>query len=147
MDTLLLLPAVNCGSCLSPLPFPAPFHHRVVQQTIEKRLFWSLQRHQTYAWYKSFSFHEASKPFHAKQQTAHEHTKTYDMYSNIVRCTDLSQENKMHTSQHHCIHYWAIQRSWFARVNALWNPSRKKSREVAAHFRADFWVGVASLCV
>ena len=34
--------------------------------------------------------------------------------------------------------YWAIQRSWFARVNALCNLSRKKSREVAAHFRADF---------
>ena len=34
--------------------------------------------------------------------------------------------------------YWAIQRSWFARVNALCNLSAKKSREVAAHFRADF---------
>ena len=34
--------------------------------------------------------------------------------------------------------YWAIQRSWCARVNALCNLSRKKSREVAAHFRADF---------
>ena len=34
--------------------------------------------------------------------------------------------------------YWAIQRSWFARVNALCNLSRKKSREVAAHFLADF---------
>ena len=33
---------------------------------------------------------------------------------------------------------WAIQRSWFVRVNALCNLSRKKSREVAAHFRADF---------
>ena len=33
--------------------------------------------------------------------------------------------------------YWAIQQSWFARVNALCNLSRKKSREVAAHFRAD----------
>ena len=43
--------------------------------------------------------------------------------------------------------YWAIQRSWFARVNALCNLWRKKSREVAAHFRADFWVGVASRCV
>ena len=46
---------------------------------------------------------------------------------------------------------WAIQRSWFARVNALCNlsrkKSRKKSREVAAHFRADFWAGVASRCV
>jgi len=27
MDMLLLLPAVNYGSCLSPLPFPAPFQH------------------------------------------------------------------------------------------------------------------------
>ena len=34
--------------------------------------------------------------------------------------------------------YWAIQRSWFARVNELCNLSRKKSQEVAAHFRADF---------
>ena len=34
--------------------------------------------------------------------------------------------------------YWEIQRSWFARVNALCNLSRKKSREVAAHFWADF---------
>ena len=34
--------------------------------------------------------------------------------------------------------YWAIQRSWFAKVNALCNLSRKMSREVAAHFRADF---------
>ena len=34
--------------------------------------------------------------------------------------------------------YWAIQRTWFARVNALCNLSAKKSREVAAHFRADF---------
>ena len=33
---------------------------------------------------------------------------------------------------------YAIRRSWFARVNALCNLSRKKSREVAAHFRADF---------
>ena len=34
--------------------------------------------------------------------------------------------------------YWAIQLSWFARVNALCNLSRKKSREVISHFRADF---------
>ena len=31
--------------------------------------------------------------------------------------------------------------------NALCNLSHKMSREVAAHFRADFWVGVASRCV
>ena len=42
---------------------------------------------------------------------------------------------------------WVIQQSWFARVNALCNLSRKKSREVAAHFWADFWVGVASCCI
>ena len=38
----------------------------------------------------------------------------------------------------HTVSYWAIQRSWFARVNAPCNLSRKTSREVAAHFRADF---------
>ena len=43
--------------------------------------------------------------------------------------------------------YWAIQQSWFARVNVLCTLSRKKSREVTAHFRADFWVGAASRCV
>ena len=42
---------------------------------------------------------------------------------------------------------WTIRRSWFARVNALCNLSRKKSREVAAHFQANFWVGIASRCV
>ena len=36
------------------------------------------------------------------------------------------------------LYYWAIQRSWFARVNVLCNLSRKQSREVAEHFRADF---------
>ena len=34
--------------------------------------------------------------------------------------------------------YWVIQQSWFATVNVLCNLSCKKSREVAAHFRADF---------
>ena len=43
--------------------------------------------------------------------------------------------------------YWAIQWSRFARVNALCNLLCKKLREVAAHFLADFWVGVASRCV
>ena len=44
--------------------------------------------------------------------------------------------------------YRAVQRNWFARVNALCNLSRKKSREVAAVTSwADFGVGVASRCV
>ena len=33
------------------------------------------------------------------------HTQKYEIHNNIVRCRDLSQENKMHTSQHQCIHY------------------------------------------
>ena len=40
-----------------------------------------------------------------------------------------------------------MKRSWFARVNALYNLLCKKSREVAAHFRANFGVGVASHCI
>ena len=34
--------------------------------------------------------------------------------------------------------YWAVQRSWFARVNALCNLSRKKSREVAESLPSRF---------
>ena len=34
--------------------------------------------------------------------------------------------------------YWAIKRSWFARVNALCNLSRKQSREVAAQIPNRF---------
>ena len=34
--------------------------------------------------------------------------------------------------------YWAVQWSWFARVNALCNLSRKKSREVAASLPGRF---------
>ena len=43
--------------------------------------------------------------------------------------------------------YRVIQRSWFAKVNVICNLLRKKLREVAVHFRADFWVGFASRCV
>ena len=67
-----------------------------------------------------------------------------------VPVAGLVPEHKMFMSDLHRLApgvYWAIQLSWFARVNALCNLSRKKSREVAAHFRADFWVGVASRCV
>ena len=46
-----------------------------------------------------------------------------------------------------CLCYWAIQQSWFARVKVLCKLSRKKSREVTAHFWADFLAGVASRCV
>ena len=68
---------LNYGSCLPPLPFPAPFHHRVVQQTIEKLLFWSLHRRQT-CLVKRFRFHAATKPFHAIQQTVHgKHKKVW----------------------------------------------------------------------
>ena len=34
--------------------------------------------------------------------------------------------------------YWAVQRNWFARVNALCNLSRKKLREVAASLPGRF---------
>ena len=48
----------------------------------------------------------------------------------------LKLENQRLRYRHYM--YWVIQRSWFARVNALCNLSRKKSQEVAAHFLADF---------
>ena len=50
----------------------------------------------------------------------------------------LQQSSSMLKSPGNSHLCWAIQRSWFARVNALCNLSAKKSREVAAHFWADF---------
>ena len=46
----------------------------------------------------------------------------------------------IHISVHSilCQCYWAIQRSWFARVNAPCNLLRKKSREVAASLPGRF---------
>ena len=44
-----------------------------------------------------------------------------------------------------CLLCWAVQWSWFARVNALCNLSRKKRSQ--RHFLADFWVGGVSRCV
>ena len=43
----------------------------------------------------------------------------------------------MCTLESACV-YWAVRRSWFARVNALCNLSRKKSREVAASLPGRF---------
>ena len=53
----------------------------------------------------------------------------------------------IHISVHSvlCQCYWAVQRSWFARVNALCNLSHKKSREVAALLPGLFLF--ASRCV
>ena len=33
------------------------------------------------------------------------HTKKYEVHNNIVRCTDFSQENNMHTLKYEYIHY------------------------------------------
>ena len=107
----MLVPAVNYGSCLWPLPFPAPFHHRVVQQTFKMVFLWSLQGHQTC---NSSSFHAATKPFRAKQQISIVHGipncawyahKKHETPNDIVRCMEFSQQNSMHTSQHQHIYY------------------------------------------
>ena len=42
------------------------------------------------------------------------------------------------TTQHIVENYWAVQWSWFTRVNALCNRSRKKWREVAASLPGRF---------
>ena len=47
---------------------------------------------------------------------------------------NIKLKHNVHTS----LFYWAIQQSWFARVNALCNLSCKKLREVAVHLQADF---------
>ena len=50
--------------------------------------------------YNSFSFHSATNPFSAKQQTVHGTHKMYEVHFDIVRSTDFSEENNMHTLQH-----------------------------------------------
>ena len=72
-DSWAVRPRTCCCCCqqsiiaavFHPLPFPAPSHHRVVQQTIETFLFWSLHRLQI-CLVQQFTFHAATKPFHAK---------------------------------------------------------------------------------
>ena len=106
MNMLLLLPpAVNYGSCLSPLPFPAPFHHRVVQETVEKLLFLKFTQIPNMLGTKVLVFMQQQNHFMQNNKLCMVHTKKYEIHNNIVRCRDLSQENKMHTSQHQCIHY------------------------------------------
>jgi len=64
----------------------------------------------------------------------HETLYTRTTTDSTLACTEHANEG----NEDGVITYWAIRRSWFARVNALCNLSRKKSREVAAHFRDDF---------
>ena len=104
MDMLLLLPAVIMAAVFHPSLSQWPFHHRVVQQTIEKLLF-EVYIDIKHAWYYRFSFHSVTKPCHAKQHAVHGTHKKYEIYNNIVRCTDFPQENKMHTSKHHHIYF------------------------------------------
>ena len=74
--------AVNYGSCLLPLPFPVPFKHSIVQQTIEKRILKFTQTPKCLV--KRFRFHAETKPFLAKQQTMHgKHTKSMN-YTTIL---------------------------------------------------------------
>ena len=76
-------------------------------------------------------------------QTNQNSTSDYDSFQTSVtdvRCwkwfTETSQiitdtvTDQTHSCPYH--YYWAVQWSWFARVNALCNLSRKKSWEVAA---------------
>ena len=109
--------------------------------------------------------HNSSSHCTQQQQSLYT-TAAVTVHKSSSHCTQQQQSQyttaavTVHNSSSHCTQqqqslyrkaavtvYWVIQRSWFARVNALCNLSRKKSREVAAHFRADFWVGVALRCV
>ena len=68
-------------------------------------------------------------------------------------CTKSSNQIKSTFVIYNCtwmkmfLWHWAVQWSWFARVNALCNPLRKTSWEVAASFLGNFWVGIVSHCV
>ena len=82
----------NQSQC--PLPFSAPFYHRVVQRTDVKFLFWSLQRLVSF-------FMQQQKHSHAKSHTTSncKHTKYNHETYNPVRCRDFSSKTKrMHHS-------------------------------------------------
>ena len=64
---LLLLPAVNYSSCLSP---PPPLSQRHLTPELYSRplksSYFEVYTDTKYVWYNRFSFHAATKPFHAK---------------------------------------------------------------------------------
>ena len=54
---------------------------------------------------KVLVFMQQQNPFMQNNKLCMVHTKKYEIHNNIVRCRDLSQENKIYTLQHQCIHY------------------------------------------
>ena len=73
------------------------------------------------------SLHRCGNPRHATCTQA-------AMYCCFPRCHQCISAMALST----VVFYWAVQWSWFARVNALWNLSRKKSQEVAASLPGGF---------
>ena len=65
--------AAAAGSKLWQLSFTPPFPSTISPQSCTgdrwKTLIFEVYTDTKHAWYKSFSFHVATKPFHAKQQT------------------------------------------------------------------------------
>ena len=65
MDMLLLLPAVNYSSRVSPPPFPSAISPELYSRPLKSSDF-EVYTDTKYVWHNSFSFHAATNPFHAK---------------------------------------------------------------------------------
>ena len=68
---MLLLPVVNYSSCFSPPPFPSAISTTELYSRPLQIFYFEVHIDTKHAWYGSFSFRAATKPFHAKQQTVH----------------------------------------------------------------------------
>ena len=77
---MLLLPAVNYSSRLSPPPFPSAISPQSWYSRPLKSSYFEVYTDTKYVWYNSFSFHAATKPFHAK------------ITQNITLCTVHTQK-------------------------------------------------------
>ena len=108
---MLLLPAVNYSSRLSPPPFPSAISPQSWYSRPLKSSYFEVYTDTKYVWYNSFSFHAATKPFHAKITqnitlcTVHTQ-KVRNVYDYCeVLLFSLNKTTYIYTSQHQYICY------------------------------------------
>ena len=109
MDMLLLQPAVNYSSRLSPPPFPSAISAQSCTADHWKVLILKFTQAPNMLGTKVLVFMQQQNHFMQKShKTSHcaQYThKKYKMYTIIVRCYCFSQQNNIYTSQHQYICY------------------------------------------
>ena len=74
------------------------------------------------------------------------HTKKYEIYNDIVRCVDFSQQNNMHTSQHQYIQYRKPSLKIGLQLPETPRAGRKQYSILAAElFHANYRTGYGTL--